>query len=91
MIHLVDSPTTFFIQNNLEQLVHIPTRNPGSLGDEPNILDLFLTSYPSSCTVKLFPLLGSSDLVLSLQIFSKKGPSTQRRDVSNEESQVQGQ
>ncbi|KAL7632739.1 UNVERIFIED_CONTAM: hypothetical protein RMT77_016940 [Armadillidium vulgare] len=54
----------FSIQNNLEQLVHLPTRIPDSLGDEPNILDLFLTSYPSPHTVKLFPPLGSSDHLL---------------------------
>ena len=51
----------FSIQNNLEQLVHLPTRIPDRLGDELNILDLFLTSYPSPYTVKLFPSLGSSD------------------------------
>ncbi|KAL7634069.1 UNVERIFIED_CONTAM: hypothetical protein RMT77_015397 [Armadillidium vulgare] len=54
----------FSIQNNLEQLVHLPTRIPDRLGDEPNILDLFLTSYPSPHTVKLFPPLGSSDHLL---------------------------
>ncbi|KAL7636546.1 UNVERIFIED_CONTAM: hypothetical protein RMT77_013321 [Armadillidium vulgare] len=54
----------FSIQNNLEQLVQLPTRIPDRLGDEPNILDLFLTSYPSPYTVKLFPPLGSSDHLL---------------------------
>src|ERR1700755_1097024 len=54
----------FSIQNNFEQLVHLPTRIPDRLGDEPNILDLFLTSYPSPYTVKLFPPLGSSDHLL---------------------------
>ena len=54
----------FSIQNNLEQLVHLPTRIPDRLGDEPNILDLFLTSNPSPYTVKLFPPLGSSDHLL---------------------------
>src|SRR6201990_2101591 len=51
----------FSIQNDLEQLVQLPTRIPDRLGDEPNILDLFLTSNPSPYTVKLFPPLGSSD------------------------------
>ncbi|KAL7640067.1 UNVERIFIED_CONTAM: hypothetical protein RMT77_009481 [Armadillidium vulgare] len=32
----------FSVQNNLEQLVQLPTRIPDRLGDEPNILDLFL-------------------------------------------------
>ncbi|KAL7640560.1 UNVERIFIED_CONTAM: hypothetical protein RMT77_008835 [Armadillidium vulgare] len=54
----------FSIQNNLEQLVHLPTRITDRLGDEPNILDLFLTSNPSPYTVKLFPPLGSSDHLL---------------------------
>ncbi|KAL7640504.1 UNVERIFIED_CONTAM: hypothetical protein RMT77_008779 [Armadillidium vulgare] len=54
----------FSIQNNLEQLVHLPSRIPDRLGDEPNILDLFLTSYPSPYTVKFFPPLGSSDHLL---------------------------
>ena len=50
----------FYIQNNFEQLVHLPTRILDRLGDEPNILDLFLTSNPSSHTIKLFPPLGAS-------------------------------
>src|ERR1044072_8788932 len=54
----------FSIQNNLEQLVHFPTHIPDRLGDEPNILDLFLTSYPSPYAIKLFPPLGSSDHLL---------------------------
>ncbi|KAL7629919.1 UNVERIFIED_CONTAM: hypothetical protein RMT77_019962 [Armadillidium vulgare] len=54
----------FSIHNNLEQLVHLPTRIPDRLGDEPNILDLFLTSNPSPYTVKLFPPLVSSDHLL---------------------------
>ncbi|KAL7641293.1 UNVERIFIED_CONTAM: hypothetical protein RMT77_008431 [Armadillidium vulgare] len=54
----------FSIHNNLEQLVQLPTRIPDRLGDEPNILDLFLTSNPSPYTVKLFPPLGSSDHLL---------------------------
>src|ERR1700755_2927481 len=53
----------FSIQNNFDQFVQHPTRIPDSLGDEPNILDLFLTSYPSPYTVKRFPL-GSSDHLL---------------------------
>ena len=44
--------------------MHLPTRIPNRLGDEPNILDLFLTSFPSPYTVKLFPPLGSSDHLL---------------------------
>src|ERR1700755_1828183 len=54
----------FAIQNNLEQLVQLPTRIPDRLGDESNMLDIFLTSYPFPYTVKLFPPLGSSDHLL---------------------------
>src|SRR6201990_3728003 len=54
----------FSIQNNLEQLVHLSTRILDRLGDEPNIIDLFLTSNPSPYTFKLFPPLGSSDHLL---------------------------
>ena len=35
--------------------------SPDRLGDEPNILDLFLTSNPSAYSIKLFSPLGSSD------------------------------
>src|SRR6201990_1347100 len=77
----------FSIQNNLEQLVLLPTRIPDRLGDEPNILDLFLTSYPSPYTVKLYPPLGSSDhLLISVSCSVSSGlpqerppPSARRR------------
>ncbi|KAK3884497.1 hypothetical protein Pcinc_011235 [Petrolisthes cinctipes] len=51
----------FSILNDLEQLIQYPTRIPDRLGDQPNILDLFLTSHPSAYTVELFSPLGSSD------------------------------
>lgn len=50
---LVTPPKIFSILNDLEQLVQFPTRIPDRPGDEPKILDLFLTSNPSSNTVKL--------------------------------------
>ena len=56
----------FAIQKDLEQLVRLHTRIPYHLGDEPNILDLFLTSNPSPYTVKLYPSLGSSDHLISV-------------------------
>src|ERR1700755_3139959 len=77
----------FSIQNNLEQLVQPPTRIPDRLGDEPNMLDLFLTSYPSPYTIKLFPPLGSSDhLLISVSYFvssslSQERPRHRREDV----------
>ena len=77
----------FSIQNNLEQLVQLPTRIPDRIDDEPNILDLFLTSYPSPDAVKLFPPLGSSDhLLISVSCSVSSGlpqerppPSARRR------------
>ena len=78
----------FSIQSNLEQLVHLPTRITDRLGDEPNILDLFLTSYPSPFTVKFFPHLGSSHHLLisvSCSISSslpQERPRFRRGDVS---------
>jgi len=50
----------FATQNDLGQLVQLPDR----LGDESNILDLFLTSNTSPYDVKLFLPLGSSDHLL---------------------------
>ncbi len=43
------------------QLVQHPTHIGDRLGDRPNILDLLLTSNPSTYFVKLFSLFGSSD------------------------------
>ena len=37
------------------------TRYPDRSGDQPNLLDLFLTSNPMPYTVELFSPLGSSD------------------------------
>ena len=51
----------FSVLNNLEQLIQHPTRIPDRPGERANILDLYLTSHPSSYTVKLFSPLGSSD------------------------------
>src|ERR1700755_2185976 len=74
----------FVIQNDLEQLVQLPT----PLGDESNILDLFLTSYPSPYNVKLFPPWVSSDdlpISASSSIFSsllqERPPSIERKRV----------
>ena len=56
------------------------------LGDEPNILDLFLTSNSSPYTVKLFPPLGSSDHILisvsssiSSSLLQERPPSIERK------------
>ncbi|XP_050715769.1 uncharacterized protein LOC126998326 [Eriocheir sinensis] len=51
----------FALLNDLEQLVQHHTSIPDRLGDRPNILDLFLTSNPSTYSVKLFSPLGFSD------------------------------
>ncbi len=41
----------FALLNDLELLVQHPTRIPDRLGNRPNILDLFLTSNPSTYSV----------------------------------------
>ena len=51
----------FAILHDLEQIVQFSTRIPDRLGDTLNILDLFLTSNPSACSVKLCSPLGSFD------------------------------
>ncbi|MPC17695.1 hypothetical protein E2C01_010559 [Portunus trituberculatus] len=51
----------FAILHELQQLVQHPTRIPDHLGDTPNILDLFLTSNPSTYAVTFSSPLGSSD------------------------------
>ncbi|MPC32612.1 hypothetical protein E2C01_025932 [Portunus trituberculatus] len=51
----------FAILHDLEQLVQHLTRNPDSLEDTPDILDLFLISNPSAYAVTLSSPLGSSD------------------------------
>ena len=54
----------FCLENDFTQLVQYPTRIPDRLGDEPNILDLFLTTNPSLYTVNVSAALGSSDHLL---------------------------
>ncbi|MPC59034.1 hypothetical protein E2C01_053049 [Portunus trituberculatus] len=51
----------FAILHDLEQLVQHPTHIPDHFGDTPKILDLFLTSNPSSYAVTLSSPLGSSN------------------------------
>ena len=53
----------FTIFHDLEQLVQFPIRIPKRIGDTPNILDLFLTSNPSTYSVKLSSPLGSSNFI----------------------------
>ncbi|MPC20711.1 hypothetical protein E2C01_013666 [Portunus trituberculatus] len=51
----------FALLHDLEQLVKYSTSIPDCLGDEANILDLFLTSNPPAYVVTLSSPLGSSD------------------------------
>ena len=69
----------FAIQNDLERLEQLPTCIPDRVGDEPNILDLFVTSNPSPYTDKLFPPLGSSDHLLISVSFSISSSLPQER------------
>ncbi|MPC35485.1 hypothetical protein E2C01_028909 [Portunus trituberculatus] len=60
----------FAILLDLEQLVQHPTRIPDSIGDTPNILYLFITSYPSAYAFTLSSPLGFFDHKLILSYFS---------------------
>lgn len=51
----------FAILNNLEQLVQFPSHIPDCLGDQFNIIYIFLANHPSASDAELFPTLGSSD------------------------------
>ena len=63
--HPGEQAFNFVIPHDLEELVQhstcIPDYRIDCLGDMPNILDLFLTSYPSAYAVTLSSPLGSSD------------------------------
>src|SRR6201990_3332229 len=64
IIQPVNSPTTFLSRTTLTSWCNSLPVSLAVLVNEPNILDLFLTSYPSPYTVKLFSPLGSSDHLL---------------------------
>ena len=59
----------FSISNDLTQIVNFPTRIPDCDSHSPALLDLFLSSDASICSIMAFPPLGNSDhVVVSVSI-----------------------
>ena len=59
----------FSISNGLTQMVNFPTRIPDCYSDRPALLDSFLSSDASICSIMSFPPLGNSDhFVISISI-----------------------
>ena len=54
----------FIISNNLTQMVNFPTRIPDCDYHNPALLDFFLSSNASICSIMAFPPLGNSDHVV---------------------------
>ena len=54
---------SFFISNDLTQIVNFPTRIPDSDSHSPALLDLFLSSGASISSAMVFPPLENSDHV----------------------------
>ena len=58
----------FYISNDLTQIVNFPTRIPDCDSHSP-LLDLFISSNASICSIMAFPPLGKSDhVVVSVSI-----------------------
>ena len=58
----------FSISNDLTQIVNFTTRIPDCDSHSPALLDLFISSDTSICSTMAFPLLGNSDVVVSVSI-----------------------
>ncbi|MPC51445.1 hypothetical protein E2C01_045289 [Portunus trituberculatus] len=56
----------FVIFHDLDQLMQHPTRIPDRLGDNPNILDFFLTSNPSAYVTLSSPLVSCYHNLISV-------------------------
>ena len=57
-----------FTSNDLTQMVSFPTRIPNYHSHSPALLDLFISSDRSFCSIVAFPPLGNSDHVVSVPI-----------------------
>ena len=70
---------SFSISNDLTLMSNFPTRIPDSDSHSPALLDLFLFSDASVCSIMAFPPLGNSDhVVVSVSI---DVPSSSQRDA----------
>ena len=54
----------FSISNDLTQMVNFPTRIPDCDSHSPALLDLFISSDASICSMMAFPPFGNSDHIL---------------------------
>ena len=68
-----------FISNDLTQMVSFPTRILNCHSHSPALLDLFISSGPSFCSIVAFPPLGNSDHNVSVSI---EFPLNSRGDVT---------
>ena len=69
LVELIDLVNSVIISNDLTQMVNFPTRIPDCDSHSPVILDLFISSDASICSLMAFPPLGNSDhLVFSVSI-----------------------
>ena len=69
LIDLVNSLINFSISNDLTQMVTFPTRIPDCDSNSPALLDLFISSDTSICSIMTFLPLGNSDnVVVSVSI-----------------------
>ena len=64
MIDLVNSDIIFFISNHLTQMVNFPTQIPDCRSHFPALLDLFISSDATICSLMAFPPLGNSGKVV---------------------------
>ena len=64
MIDLVNSDIIFFILNHLTQMVNSPTQIPDCRSHIPALLDFFLSSDATICSLMTFPPLGNSGKVV---------------------------
>ena len=58
----------FYISNDLTQMVTFPTKILDCNSHSPVLLNLFISSHTSICSTMTFPLLGNSDVAVSVSI-----------------------
>ena len=69
LVELIELVNSVMISNDLTLMVNFPTQIPDCDSHSPAILDLFISSDASICSLMAFPPLGNSDhLVVSVSI-----------------------
>ena len=64
LVELIDLVNSVVISNDLTQMVNFPTQIPDCDSHSPALLDFFLSSDASICSLTAFPPLGNSSLVV---------------------------